>query len=390
MSSLMSSMLPLMLSSSSSSATKFSGLRLRHLSYSLRYLLLNDKPIVATNLPIRCCTTTSRKTTTSPDKWYSLRNKLVDNNHRQDFDDKRYETLWSWNVITGLLVWLGLMEDNEEDPLIKIIKNGLRCMHLEEYEKAELILHSGLQMAQDLQHESAEIYIYDVLANNYFMKGDYKRAEPLFAVVFNRLLAKGMPPNDESLVEISIKLSHIYSNLSDFDKSQMGFDFSLSEQYQRVKSFVAKSVDELVSEEINSLALLGMCYDYYAKHLSSIGNFDSAIDTYKKSLDICIKVNGRTHPQTLVLLNDMSATYVHKKDFANAVICLKRAIEGAIETDDENLAKYYLNIGSVYLLQLNKELALKWCQRSLSTTLTSKNKPIEDKARKCLTEATGL
>ena len=260
-------------------------------------------------------------------------------------------------------------------------------MQNEDYEKAELILHSALQMAQDLDFESAQTYIYDILANNYLKKKDYKRAEQLFAVVFNHVINKGMEPNDEAIIEMSIKLSHIYSSFGDFEKSKTGFDFCLTEQNKRVQSFYDKSSDELTDGEINSLALLGMCYDYYAQHLSSIGQFDKSIDNYKTALDICLKINGKTHPQTLVLYNDLSATYVHKKDYENALNYLKKAIDGAVRSEDQNLAKYYYNIGSIYLLQFNKELALKSCKESLSLTLNGNDKTLEKKVRQCITQS---
>ena len=290
--------------------------------------------------------------------------------------------------LLGLGVWLGIIEDLEvEDPLILTIKRGIYCMQNEEYEKAETILHSALQMAQDLSFEKAQAYVYDILANNYFKKQDYKRAEQLFATVFNYVLQKGMSPNDETLIEISIKLSHIYSQFGELDKCQTGFDFCLTEQSKNVEAFHDKNKDELTEDEINSLALLGMCYDYYGKHLASIGRFDKSLDNYNRALDICIKVNGETHPQTLVLLNDMSATYVLKNDYENALNYEQKALNGAILAEDKNLANYYYNIGSIYLLQMNKELALNSCQRSLSLTRETKDKVLEKKARECIAQS---
>ncbi|CAG2176759.1 unnamed protein product [Oppiella nova] len=295
--------------------------------------------------------------------------------------------LWCWDIITGLLLWLGVIEE-PEDPLILTIKRGVYCMNCEEYSKAELILHSALQMSQDMASESAEIYVLDVLANNYFKSGDYKKAEQLFAVVFNRVLGKGMQSNDESIIEMSVKLSHIYSTSGETEKSEIGFDFCLTEQTKRVESFRDKSCDDMSPEEMNSMALLGMCYDYYGKHLSSLGRFDRAIDSLNKAIDICVKINGSTHPQTLVLYNDLSAIYVHKKDYQKAVMYLKKAIDGAVLTEDKNLAKYYLNIGFIHLLRFEKDLALNSCRQSLSLALqTSKDKTIEGMARKCMIDA---
>ncbi|CAG2106427.1 unnamed protein product [Medioppia subpectinata] len=316
--------------------------------------------------------------------------------------NRRPKTLWSWNIISGLLVWLGIIEE-PEDPLILTIKRGVYCMQCEEYSKAELILHSALHMSQELAFESAETYVLDVLANNYFKKGDYVRAEQVFKDVFNRVLAKGMAPNEEPIVEMSIKLSHIYSITGDVDKSDIGFDFCLTEQTKRVDGFRHKCCDDMTDEEINSMALMGMCYDYYSKHLSSIGHFDKAIDSLTKAIDICLNINGRTHSQTLVLYNDLSAIYVHKKDYENALVYMKKAIDGAVTTEDKHLAKYYTNLGFVYLQRFEKDLALKWCTESLALILRAKDndketnrdktkdrKLLEEKARKCVADSTAL
>lgn len=51
-----------------------------------------------------------------------------------------------------------------------------------ELDKAENLLHISLRMAQDLHNRDGVIYIYDLLANIAFQRGDYMKAERLFKV----------------------------------------------------------------------------------------------------------------------------------------------------------------------------------------------------------------
>lgn len=295
----------------------------------------------------------------------------------------------SWDIVSGLLIWFGLIDDyeNKENPFILTIKRGILCMQREEFDKAEIILHSALKIAQEMDYESAETYIFDLLANNAFQKQDMKTAETLFIEVLKRVMIKGMKPNEEPIIEISIKLATIYSKTGDFSKCDEGFRFCLEEQKKRVEPFINKSSDELNKEEINSLALWGMCLDYYAKHLSSIGRFESAIANYKSALAICQQINGNYHPQTLVLLNDTAATLIHLNDFESALAYLKKAIDGAVRTQSQDLATFYYNIGSLYLQQYNHELARISCRESLNFSLQLKDKILEQKARECLIKA---
>lgn len=292
----------------------------------------------------------------------------------------------AWDIISGLLIWLGFIDDyeNRENPFILTIKRGILCTQRKEFESAEIILHSALKMAQDLDYELAETYIFDLLANNAFQKEDFKTAQKLFIEVLKRIISKGMKPNEEPIIEISIKLATIYSKTEDFTKCEEGFRFCLSEQNKRVEPFIHKSLDQLTKEEINSLALWGMCLDYYAKHLSSIGRFSEALDHYKSALSVCQQINGNTHPQTLVLMNDTAATLIHLNDYENALAYLKKAIDGAIRTDSEDLALFYYNIGSIYLTQCNYDLAQISCRESLNYSLQLKDKVLEKKARECL------
>ena len=55
-----------------------------------------------------------------------------------------------------------------------------------EYDKSESLLHVALRAAQEVQHEQAVTYIFDVLANLAYQRGFYDTAEKLFKSVLQR------------------------------------------------------------------------------------------------------------------------------------------------------------------------------------------------------------
>ena len=287
------------------------------------------------------------------------------------------------------MLWLGLIEkeQTEVSPLITTIKRGILCMQLKEYDKAEIIFHLALSLAQQQDFEEAEMYIYDMLANNSYEKQDYEKAEKLFIQVLSRYLSMGHNIGEEAVVEISLKLAMIYSKKSKLDKANEGFRFCLDSQKTRIKNLVNQKIENFNEKQINSLALWAMCLDWYAKHLVSIGKFKLAIEYYNQSLDVCIKINGFDHPQTLVLQNDIATVLMFMNEVDKAIDCMKKVIKEAIKIDSEDLGTFYYNLGKIYLMQSNFSQAQFACRESLNFAKQLNDKVLIDMAMDCLNKS---
>ncbi|RWS12488.1 Tetratricopeptide repeat protein 19-like protein [Dinothrombium tinctorium] len=314
----------------------------------------------------------------------------------QIFYASKFETLNSLSIcraftglIESLLVLLGFQDElAKEDPFILTIKRGILCMQREEYDKAELILHTALKMAQDLMHEKAITYIFALLANNSFEKKDYKKAENLYKVVMSRVLANGAQENDESIIEMSLKLAKIYSERNENVNAEHGFKFCLSHQEKRIKDIDVKS--ELTKEEENSLALYGMITDWYSKHLLKIGDKENSLKHANIAYDISVNVNGIQHPQTITLLNDIGSIHFAMHHFEQSIEYFQKAVRLGILANSDNLATFYHNLGIAYLQVMKKHLAHSACLRSLELATESENIDGINKAKECLAETDKL
>ena len=66
----------------------------------------------------------------------------------------------------------------------------------------------ALKTAQDLNEDDGITYVYDMLANVAFQRGEYKKAERLFTEVLNRSMnQKKLSENHNAVIDISLKLA---------------------------------------------------------------------------------------------------------------------------------------------------------------------------------------
>ena len=72
----------------------------------------------------------------------------------------------------------------------KYVIGGIFFQH-GEFDLSESLLHVALKAAQEVQHEQAITYIFDVLANLSYQRGHYDTAEALFKSVMKRHVAGG-------------------------------------------------------------------------------------------------------------------------------------------------------------------------------------------------------
>lgn len=84
--------------------------------------------------------------------------------------------------------------------------------------KAERMLHIALRLAQQKQSEDGITYIYDLLANIALENGEFIKSEKLFVNVMQRLLGSGVPPDDNRVIHMSLKLAEIYVHQADKPK----------------------------------------------------------------------------------------------------------------------------------------------------------------------------
>lgn len=306
--------------------------------------------------------------------------------------------LRSWDILTPVLIFFGLTEENEkrDSPLVLNIKRGILAKQRRQYQQADVHFHIALKMAQDLSDRQAETYIFDVLADNFFAMESYRPSRDLYLEVLSRLSAQdGFSLGSEALVEISIKLAYCFSCLGEVDDAERGFQFAIDTQKPRTEAYwndkAGKPIDiasgKFSNEQSNSLALLGMSYDYYSKHLQYQQNQPKLALAYRlRALDISRAINGNQHEQTLVLENDLAELYAQLEDYPRAKQHLHVAIEQGKAAGNVDLPVYYLNRAGVYYAENRADLAKVDCRRSLEFLLQQAGLFFDEKERLRLIE----
>lgn len=235
-------------------------------------------------------------------------------------------------------------DDNDEEKLpelIMTIKRSILAMQREEFDKAERILHIALREAQVLQNYNAITYIYDLMANVAFETEQFKKAETLFLLVLGRLFGQGINQKDLKVIHISLKLANIYEHTGDIEKAETGYKFCLES--------VPIHLDNDPENE-NILILLAMTCDWYAQMLLSLGRYAEAHKYFEQSYNLCIKINGRVHEQTVNLLNYLGTVSCKMQEYDKAIEYLTTAIEiGRALPDLIHLGSIHVNLGDVYL-----------------------------------------
>ncbi|XP_015789814.1 tetratricopeptide repeat protein 19, mitochondrial-like [Tetranychus urticae] len=279
----------------------------------------------------------------------------------------RNRPLLAAGFISGLLSLLG-WEDllSKEDPFILTIKRGILCMQREEFDKAEIILHAALSNAVDMGNSKAIAYIYSLMGNVAFLKGDYEKSEKIYKDLIKRLLEFGIEEDHEAIVEISLKLATIYSKLGKFSKADVGFSHCLSIQKKRANQIEndKKTKNELSDSDINSLALYGMALDFYGKHLLRKQEYDGALKYTLDALAVCEKVNGKNAHQTMILLSDVGTLLNLTNNFDEADEYFKKAIKVGTIIESDHLKTLYYNVGMNDLMRRNWPSAQQNCDAS--------------------------
>lgn len=284
-------------------------------------------------------------------------------------------------------------------PVDYLIAKGVLSMCDQNYSKANELFHEALQLAQKEENGEQEMMILNLLASNYFESGDLDKAEKLFIDLMKRMILVGLDSSDLAILELSLKLASIYSkNQTTHDKATQGFKFVINNLLNDLQDLLTTiddiDIHEMSDEKKDELALLGWGYDWFAKHLLNMNDFTGAADMLQRALQISSKVLGPLHDQTLILLNDVGTTMAMNEAPEEGRTFIRKAVEGAIESQSKELPSFYVNLGLVNLKLKKLNEAKRYCEYSIE--LASKNREHHNSfeviqlSRSCLNEVERL
>ncbi|XP_029467129.1 tetratricopeptide repeat protein 19, mitochondrial [Rhinatrema bivittatum] len=270
---------------------------------------------------------------------------------------------WSRSAIGGCLAAFSLFskpveeekgESSEaEDQIIFLLKKAKLSIMKGELEGAEQILHQSLLLAQQSDNKKAITYTYDLMANLAFVRGELINAEKLYKAVMSNLLASGTPQDDDGIIEMSLKLAMIYAAQNQHQLALAGYQFcilTLEEKMEKQKDLPENILT--AAEKSNTRLLLGMSLDSYGRYLLANKQLSRAQSMYEKALKICREEQGETHPQTLILMNDLAMVMDAQGAHDNAYIHAKRALELARQTEHP---EQHIMLGNLAGILMHKE-----------------------------------
>ncbi|KAI1289963.1 Tetratricopeptide repeat protein 19, mitochondrial [Halotydeus destructor] len=298
------------------------------------------------------------------------------------------------SVISGLLISLGLKEDPalEEDPLVLLVKKAIIKRGDSEFDEAENILHEALGLARTKENEKAITYIFTTMAQNAVDQYEFMKAIKLYKLVLSRILGADLvTEDDEAVIDISLQLAKCFSEERDYEKADSGFRFALGHQRKRISQIKLDDGHELTEAEKNSLAILGMGLDMWARHRVKKKEYGLALADLKEALAISKRVSGQTDPRTITLTNDVGVVADLHGNVDEALLFFKDAVKLATATDNMNLLVYYLNMGMA-LMRCGDPVAGKLaCNFTLMSTVDTGgsssgavNRPLRVRAIKCM------
>ncbi|XP_048866360.1 tetratricopeptide repeat protein 19, mitochondrial isoform X1 [Brienomyrus brachyistius] len=244
--------------------------------------------------------------------------------------------LWSALAAFSLFSKTDDVEDEAkktEDEIIMLLKRSKLSIIQGEFQAASRTLHQAIRLAHQSHNTQAIIYTYTMMANLAFVQGQLPEAEKLFKAAMSFLLAGGTPEDDNAVVEMSLKLASIYGSQNRHDLAEHGFQFCVESLEAKIDKHKELSSDNLTDEERkDTLLLLGLCLDSRARYLTAMRRLDQARSDYQRALEICRREQGDTHPQTLVLMNDLATVLDMQGRHEEALAQVKNAVVLGEET----------------------------------------------------------
>ncbi|KAM6242443.1 tetratricopeptide repeat protein 19, mitochondrial isoform 2-T2 [Porphyrio hochstetteri] len=261
-------------------------------------------------------------------------------------------------------------EEDGEDAIILLLKRAKLSVMKGELAEADQFLHQALRLSHQSDNRNAIVYTYSMMANVAFMRGQLDNAEKLYKASMSYLLAGDTKEDDNAILEMSLKLASIYAAQKQHKLALAGYEFCILTLEEKIAKQKDLPEDVLPAEEkANTRLLLGMSLDSYARYLLNINQLPVAQKMYEKALQISNDVQGETHPQTVVLMNDLATVLDAQGHYDEAYSYVKRAAELAKETQHpeehmvlNNLAAILMHKDFLQAKEVYKE-ALKQAQQ---------------------------
>ncbi|XP_041045701.1 tetratricopeptide repeat protein 19, mitochondrial [Carcharodon carcharias] len=274
-----------------------------------------------------------------------------------------------------------------EDDIVLLIKQAKLSAMRGKLEDADHLLHQALKLAHQSHNNQAITYTYVQMANLAFLRGDLHNAEKLFKAAMSQLLGSGTRQDDNAVIEMSLKLCSIYASTERHGLAVEGYKWCIETLEEKVQSQKAVPEESLsAAEKENTRLLLGMSLDSCARYMMSRKQLELAESLYEKALAISQQVQGETHPQTVVLMNDLATVLDMKGHHERAYDYVRRASNLARDTSHPDECVILYNLARVLMHRGNYSEAKQVYEEALKQAEAKADKPVIERIREGMEE----
>lgn len=127
--------------------------------------------------------------------------------------------------------------------------------------------------------------------------------------------------------------------------------------------------------------------DWYARFLVDVNRLPEAFEYFKKTYDLCVKINGVDNEEIVAVLNDLGTICFVQNDIDNALSYLTQAVAiGNKLPDMQDFGSVLINLGTIYMKKGMMQEATQVYQEAWRNAKKHKNAEVLKQANSCLDE----
>lgn len=273
--------------------------------------------------------------------------------------------------------------DGNKEQSITLLKEALKLLH-DFFEKTKNNPCEESDQDEKIKTKMQKYlrYVLDQLANLSFELQKWSEAEHYFRLLLRELLSTETPKDDESVIEVSLKLSIACAHQDKHDLAGQGFQWTTETAQKKVSESSDAATD-------NSKALLGVCLEAWGTYLLSQDKPVEAATLLSRALKVSKEVLGEEHEQTTVILNNLAKAYAESGKYELAEEMAKEAVRIAEITQSSHLSRFMANLGTILNMEGNVLKAKEALRKALKLADEAKDEETKEMINTNLTEMEG-
>ncbi|XP_034468776.1 tetratricopeptide repeat protein 19, mitochondrial isoform X3 [Hippoglossus hippoglossus] len=259
----------------------------------------------------------------------------------------------------------------KDDEMILLLKKAKLSVYRGQLQAASGFLHQAVALAHQTGNKQAVIYTYSLMANLAYVQGQ-------------------LDNDDNAFIEMSLKLASIYAEQNKAELAEHGFRFCSESLEAKLQKTIDLKAEEQTEEEEalrkETRLLLGLCLDSRARYRASTWRLDQARQDYEYALTICRQEQGETHPQTLVLMNDLGTILDLQGCHDDALSLVQQAVDLSRSAGHPDQHVLLGNMAGILLHKGQLDDSVRFYQEALGLARQAGDQEAVDKIQEGLKE----